>query len=69
MFAGMLHRIILKDGEAGYAQAVPRQARAAILARYHYSLADGGGHAGGQTMFEQIRVHDTVDRRSGAPAA
>ena len=52
-----LHRIVLKDGEPGLALVVPAQARAAILARYHYSLADGGGHTGGQTMYDQIRLH------------
>ena len=51
-----LHRIVLRDGEPGLVLMVPRQARAAILARYHYSLADGGGHAGGQTMYDQIRL-------------
>ena len=51
-----LHRIVVKDGEPGLALVVPRQARSALLARYHYSLADGGGHAGGQTMYDQLRV-------------
>jgi hypothetical protein len=50
-----LHRIILKDGEAGLALAVPKIARAAVLSRFHHSLADGGGHVGGQTMYDQIR--------------
>ena len=50
-----LYRYIIKDGEPGLAQVVPRSHRAAILARYHYSLADGGGHQGGQTMYEQIQ--------------
>ena len=51
-----LYKIVIKDGEPGLVLAVPRQARAALLAKYHYSLADGGGHAGGQTMYDQLRV-------------
>ncbi|RPG36136.1 MAG: hypothetical protein CBB72_004845, partial [Muricauda sp. TMED12] len=51
-----LHRIILKDGETGRALVVPRAARGATLARYHYSTADGGGHdAGGQRLYDQVR--------------
>ena len=50
-----IYRHILRDGEPALAQVVPRSHRAAILARYHYSLADGGGHAGGQRMYEQIQ--------------
>ena len=52
-----LHRLVLRDGEPASVLVVPLQARAAILARYHYSLADGGGHSGGQTMYDQIRLH------------
>ena len=50
-----LYRHILRSGEPALAQVVPRSHRAAILARYHYSLADGSGHAGGQRMYEQIQ--------------
>ena len=50
-----LHRITVQDGEAGYTLVVPRLARAAILSKAHRSLADGAGHVGGQTMYEQLR--------------
>ena len=52
----VLHRVVLNDGEPCHAVVVPRHMRAAVLARFHYSLADGGGHSGGQTMYDQIRV-------------
>ena len=44
-----------KDGEPGYALVVPEFARASILSRFHYTLGEGSGHAGGQTMYDQIR--------------
>ena len=51
-----LYRIVLTDGEASPVLVVPRHARAAILALHHYTLTDGGGHVGGQTMYDQIRL-------------
>ena len=45
----------IKDGEPGYALVVPEFARASILSRFHFSLGEGAGHAGGQTMYDQIR--------------
>ena len=52
-----LYRIVFQaDGEIGRAFVVPILARAAVLARYHYSLADGGGHSGGKRMYDQIKV-------------
>ena len=50
-----LHCLVLKGGEPGLALVVPQHLRSAILALYHYSLVDGGGHVGGQTMYDQIR--------------
>ena len=50
-----LHRVILKDGEAAYACVVPRHMRAAILSRLHYTLPEGGGHAGSRVMYEAAR--------------
>ena len=52
-----LHRHALLDGEPGLVLVVPRRRRASLLARYHFSLIDGGGHVGGQTMYDQLRVH------------
>ena len=46
----------LRDGEPALAKVVPQTHRPAILSLYHYSLADGAGHAGGQCMYDQIRV-------------
>ena len=51
-----LYRIVLTEGEASTVLVVPRHARAAILALHHYTLTDGGGHVGGQTMYDQIRL-------------
>ena len=28
-----------------------------VLSRHHFSMADGGGHVGGETMFRQLRAH------------
>ena len=50
-----LFRLVLRDGEPAAALVVPRQARAALLARYHYSPADGGGHTGAQRLYDTIR--------------
>ena len=51
-----LYRHCITDGEPGKVQVVPRSHRAAILARYHFSLADGGGHAGGELMHGMIKA-------------
>ena len=51
-----LYRIVLVNGEPGRAVVVPSHMRSAVLARAHYSLVDGGGHVGGQTMADQLRV-------------
>ena len=52
-----LYRRTFKDGEPSRAIVVPRQVRSAILSRHHFSLADGGGHTGGETMYKQLRAH------------
>ena len=52
-----LYRRTFKDGEPSRAIVVPRRLRPAILARHHFSMADGGGHVGGETMFRQLRAH------------
>lgn len=52
-----LYRRTFKDGEPSRAVVVPRRVRPAILSRHHFSLADGGGHTGGETMYKQLRAH------------
>ena len=52
-----LHRRVVKDGEAGLTIVAPQHMRGAILARYHFSLIDGGSHGGGQTLYDQVRLH------------
>lgn len=52
-----LYRRTFRDGEPSRAIVVPRRARPAILSRHHFSLADGGGHTGGETMYRQLRHH------------
>ena len=52
-----LYRRTFRDGEPSRAIVVPRRVRPAILSRHHFSLADGGGHTGGETMYRQLRHH------------
>ena len=52
-----LYRRTFRDGEPSRAIVVPRRFRPAVLSRHHFSLADGGGHTGGETMFRQLRAH------------
>jgi DNA (cytosine-5)-methyltransferase 1 len=52
-----LYRRTFKDGEPSRAIVVPLKLRPAILSRHHFSMADGGGHVGGETMFRQLRAH------------
>ena len=52
-----LYRRTFRDGEPSRAIVVPRRVRPAILSRHHFSLADGGGHTGGETMYRQLRNH------------
>jgi len=52
-----LYRRTFRDGEPSRAVVVPRKLRPAVLSRHHFSLADGGGHVGGETMFRQLRAH------------
>ena len=52
-----LYRRTFRDGEPSRAIVVPRRVRSAILSRHHFSLADGGGHTGGETMYRQLRHH------------
>ena len=52
-----LHRLTILDGEPSRALCVPSHLRAAILARFHYTLLDGGGHSGGQQLYDQISVN------------
>ena len=52
-----LYRRTFRDGESSRAIVVPRRVRPAILSRHHFSLADGGGHTGGETMYRQLRHH------------
>ena len=51
-----LYRRVLKGGVVGRAIVVPAQTRAAILSRFHFSLTDGGGHLGGQALYDQVKV-------------
>jgi len=52
-----LYRRTFRDGEPSRAIVVPRRVRSAMLSRHHFSLADGGGHTGGETMYQQLRHH------------
>ena len=66
---GGLFKLTLRNGSSGRAFVVPRHARAAILARHHYALADGVGHTGGDRMHELIGRHyywDELDRECHA---
>ena len=49
-----LYHHVIKDGEPGLALVVPAYARGSILSRYHFSLGDGAGHSGEQTLYEQV---------------
>lgn len=50
-----MYRRVLKDGAPGLALEVPKGARASLLSRFHFSLGEGAGHAGGNTLYELIR--------------
>ena len=49
-----LYYHVVKNHQPGYALVVPSFMRGSILSRYHYSLGDGAGHSGGETLFEQV---------------
>ena len=51
---GIYHFTII-DGDVIPTIVVPDFMRPAILARYHYSLGEGVGHASGDKMYEQMR--------------
>ena len=44
---------------------VPRHARGAILAKYHFSLGDGGGHLGAQHLYDQVAIDYSVEPPAG----
>ena len=49
-----LYYHVVKNNQPGYALVVPSFMRGSILSRYHFSLGDGAGHSGGETLYEQV---------------